>query len=130
MLHQGALHTDRHLKEMFSIFAANSVSLSAGFHLPGLVEAGGYTVGGVLRMSLETVTTRSMFDGSVADDEGRSQAAGFGGKKSRRERRRLDQQVGVNVDEQVSRMFSGELYTTVVVRLVNDFLHQKLIIHC
>lgn len=62
--------------------------------------------------------------------KGRSQAAGLAGKKTKRERRRLDQQVGVNVDEQVSRMFPGELYATVVVRPVNDFLHRKLIIIC
>lgn len=63
-----------------SIFAtaANSVSLSAGFHL----QARGYAVGGVLRMSLETGTARLMFDGGFADDEGRSQAAGLAGRRA------------------------------------------------
>lgn len=47
-------------------------------------------------------------------------------RKSTRERRRLDQRVGMNVDGQVSRMFSGGLHATVRVRPVNEVLHQEL----
>lgn len=63
--------------------------------------------------------TRSTLDGNVVDDEER---------RSTRERRRLDQRVGMNVDGQVSRMCSGGgLHTTVRVRPVNEVLHQELL---
>lgn len=68
-----------------SIFAtaANTVSLTPVSHR----EKAGRV--------LKTNTTRSMFDRSVADEEERSP------RRSKCGRRRLDQQVGVNVDEQV-----------------------------